>query len=80
MTKGLVNTRQKQLQMLDQRVRLTSEISGNIRSLKLYAYEAYFAARILFYRDKELARVRKRVRIRATMQMVTVRDGLGYTQ
>jgi ATP-binding cassette subfamily C (CFTR/MRP) protein 1 len=73
MTQGLVETRQQQLRMVDRRVRLTGEILANIRSLKLYAYEAYFASRITGYRDKELARVRKRARIRATMQMVTVR-------
>lgn len=74
MTQGLVTTRQQQLKMVDQRVRLTTEILSNIRSLKLYAYETYFGDRILNCREKELARVRKRLRIRASMQMVTVRD------
>lgn len=74
MTQGLVTTRQQQLRMVDQRVRLTTEILSNIRSLKLYAYETYFGNRILDCREKELARVRKRLRIRASMQMVTVRN------
>lgn len=46
-------------------------LSG-IRQLKLYAYETYFGQRILAYREKELARLRRRKRDRAVLDMVTV--------
>ncbi|KAJ9097158.1 hypothetical protein QFC21_004827 [Naganishia friedmannii] len=70
LTHGLVTTRQQQLKMVDRRVRLTTEILNAIRQIKLYAYESYFSKRVLDCRDQELARVRERMRIRATLQMV----------
>jgi ATP-binding cassette subfamily C (CFTR/MRP) protein 1 len=68
----LTNTRQQQLRMLDRRVRLTTEVLSTIRQIKLYAYEGYFGKRITEYREKELARLRKRKRIGASLSMVMV--------
>jgi L-ribulose-5-phosphate 3-epimerase UlaE len=68
----LTNTRQQQLKMLDRRVRLTTEVLSTIRQIKLYAYEGYFGKRITEYREKELARLRKRKRSGASLSMVMV--------
>ncbi|KAJ9090797.1 hypothetical protein QFC20_007824 [Naganishia adeliensis] len=61
--------RQQQLKMLDRRVRLTSEALSTIRQIKLYAYEGYFGKRITDYREKELARLRKRKRSEASHEL-----------
>ncbi|KAI5452228.1 hypothetical protein NCC49_000793 [Naganishia albida] len=66
----LTNTRQQQLKMMDRRVRLTTEVLSAIRQIKLYAYEGYFSKRITEYREKELARLRKRKRSAASLSMV----------
>lgn len=58
--------------MLDRRVRLTTEVLSTIRQIKLYAYEGYFGRRITEYREKELARLRKRKRTGASLSMVMV--------
>lgn len=68
----LTRCRQQQLKMLDARVRLTTEVLSAIRQIKLYAYEGFFGKRITEYREKELARLRKRQRSNASLSMVTV--------
>lgn len=65
--------RQQQLKMVDRRVRLTSEALSTIRQIKLYAYEGYFGKRITDYREKELARLRKRKKSEASLSMLMVR-------
>ncbi|KAJ9110598.1 hypothetical protein QFC22_006716, partial [Naganishia vaughanmartiniae] len=64
-------SRQQQLKVMDKRVRLTTEVLSAIRQIKLYAYEAYFEKRMLSHRGQELARLRKNIRSRATLFMIT---------
>lgn len=72
----LTKTRQQQLRMLDRRVRLTSESLAMIRQIRLFAYESYFGKRITEYREKELARLRKRKRSDAILAMVMVSESM----
>jgi ATP-binding cassette subfamily C (CFTR/MRP) protein 1 len=75
-TSDLTKSRQQQLKMLDRRVRLTTEVLSTIRQIKLYAYEGFFGKRISDYREKELARLRKRKRSEASfirVQALTIR-------
>ncbi len=65
--RGLITSRHTQMAVVDLRVRLISEILNAIRQIKLYAYEAYFAQRVLNYREQEVARLRANVRHRAVM-------------
>jgi hypothetical protein len=67
---ALTDSRQQQLKMLDRRVRLTTEVLSTVRQIKLYAYETYFGDRIGEYREKELARLRKRGRSSASLTML----------
>lgn len=73
-TSELTKSRQQQLRMLDRRVRLTTEVLSTIRQIKLYAYEGFFGKRISAYREKELARLRKRKRSEASLAMLVVRS------
>ncbi|KAJ9097159.1 hypothetical protein QFC21_004828 [Naganishia friedmannii] len=72
MFKDMRESRQQQLKVMDKRVRLTSEVLSAIRQIKLYAYEAYFEKRMLGHRGQELARLRKNIRARATLSMITL--------
>lgn len=65
--KGLINSRRKQMATVDLRVRLLSEILNSIRQIKFYAYESYFAQRVMTYRNEEIARLRANVKHRAAM-------------
>lgn len=69
---ALTDSRQQQLKQQDRRVRLTTELLSIIRQVKLYAYEEYFGKRITAYRERELARLRKRNRSDASLTMLMV--------
>jgi hypothetical protein len=47
--------RDAQQKIVDQRVRILSEVIGSIRSVKLYSYESYFSGKISDKRKEELA-------------------------
>lgn len=70
--KDMRESRQQQLKVMDKRVRLTNEVLSAIRQIKLYAYEIYFEKRMVGLRGQELARLRKNIRSRATLSMITV--------
>lgn len=72
--RALTHTQQKQLKMLDRRVRLTTEVLNVIRQIKLYAYELSFEHRLAEYREKELARQRKRSRSAASLSLLMVSE------
>lgn len=72
---ALTHSRQQQLKQQDRRLRLTTELLSKIRQIKLYAYEDYFGKRVTSYREKELARLRKRSRSDASMTLLMV--GIG---
>jgi len=55
----ILKYRRAQEKVVDQRVRLIGEIISNIRSVKLYAYERHFAAKVFELRQQELASLRK---------------------
>jgi hypothetical protein len=74
---ALTDSRQQQLKMLDRRVRLTTEVLSTVRQIKLYAYETYFGDRIGEYREKELARLRKRSRSSASLTMLMASPDVG---
>lgn len=76
----LTDSRQRQLKQQDRRVRLTTELLSVIRQIKLYAYEGYFGKRITVYREKELARLRKRNRSDASLTMLMVSHFRGHPQ
>ena len=59
----MITYRQAQMQIVDKRVRLLSEIINNIRAVKLYAYENLFGEKVSHYRRQELAKLRKTVSI-----------------
>ncbi|KAL7425014.1 hypothetical protein Q5752_000701 [Cryptotrichosporon argae] len=63
----MVRARQAQVAVIDDRVRLLSEVVGNIRAVKLYAYEALFGAKVAALRRAELGALRRNGRNRATM-------------
>jgi hypothetical protein len=69
----MIGSRQAQMKIVDQRVRLLSEVMNNIRAIKLYAYESFFGKKLSDYRQRELARLRSNVRNRATMISTMVR-------
>lgn len=54
----LIGTRQKQMKIVDLRVRLLQEILQGIRVIKLMAYEEYFEGKIKGYRKDEMKRLR----------------------
>ncbi|WWC92927.1 uncharacterized protein L201_007890 [Kwoniella dendrophila CBS 6074] len=54
MFKYISKLRKSQNQVIDERVRLLSEALGNIKAIKLYAYEAYFSDKISDMRKEEL--------------------------
>ncbi|CED82131.1 multidrug resistance-associated abc transporter [Phaffia rhodozyma] len=65
--KTMFSTRQGQLKIVDQRVRLLSEVLNGIRVVKLYAYEAFFKGRVLELRGQEMAKLKTIARTRAGM-------------
>jgi ATP-binding cassette subfamily C (CFTR/MRP) protein 1 len=54
----LMKYRSKQEAIVDQRVRLLSEIINNIRSVKLYAYETFFGEKVQDLRSQELSKLK----------------------
>jgi ATP-binding cassette subfamily C (CFTR/MRP) protein 1 len=67
MFKKILTFRQKQEKVVDQRVKLLSEIINNIRAVKLYAYERHFAQRISELRQQELEMLRRYGLIRSAV-------------
>ncbi|ORY22828.1 ABC transporter type 1, transmembrane domain-containing protein [Naematelia encephala] len=63
----MITYRQAQMKVVDQRVRLLSEIINNIRAVKMYAYENFFAGRVTALREQELAKLRRNGINRSTM-------------
>ncbi|WWD19199.1 hypothetical protein CI109_103657 [Kwoniella shandongensis] len=55
MFKQVAKLRRQQSKLIDNRVRLLSEILNNIRAIKLYAYETWFGKKVTELRKKELA-------------------------
>lgn len=55
----MLRYRTRQQSIVDERVRLMTEVMSNIRNVKLYAYEAFFSDRIAEYRQRELVELRK---------------------
>ena len=58
MFKQLLIIRHQQLDIIDDRVRVLTEIVNNIRAVKMYAYEGVFGDRIMEFRRRELAKSR----------------------
>jgi ATP-binding cassette subfamily C (CFTR/MRP) protein 1 len=67
MLNRLKDARKAQLFMIDKRVRLLNEILNSVRGIKLYAYERYFAERVLGIREGELGRLKTNIFHRASM-------------
>jgi ATP-binding cassette subfamily C (CFTR/MRP) protein 1 len=54
----LMSYRGTQEKIVDQRVRLLTEIINNIRAVKLYAYETFFGKKVSELRTQELAKLK----------------------
>lgn len=54
----LMSYRGTQEKIVDQRVRLLTEIINNIRAVKLYAYETFFGQKVSDLRTQELAKLK----------------------
>lgn len=54
----LMAYRGTQEKIVDQRVRLLTEIINNIRAVKLYAYETFFGQKVSELRTQELAKLK----------------------
>lgn len=67
----MLRYRQEQQSVVDQRVRLLSEVVGQIRSVKLYAYETHFEREVNELRRAELSKLRDNGLNRATMTGVS---------
>ncbi|KAF9356278.1 hypothetical protein BGX34_010010 [Mortierella sp. NVP85] len=62
--------RKTKLSIMDERVRLTSEILGASKVVKLYCWESAFKQRILCIRDRELAMMKRLGRIFSIMSII----------
>ena len=73
--------RDAQQKVVDQRVRILSEVIGSIRAVKLYAYETYFSQKISGKRKEELAMLQQngvsRAFTTATMAFVPILAAIG---
>jgi ATP-binding cassette subfamily C (CFTR/MRP) protein 1 len=70
--KRMFSTRQAQLDIVDQRVRLLTEVLNGIRVVKLYAYEAFFGGRIGDLRSQEMGKLKTIAITRAAMTATMV--------
>lgn len=61
MMNKLIASRKAQMKLIDQRLRLLTEVFKAIRQIKLYAYEAFFGERIIQVREKELHHLKANV-------------------
>ncbi|CDZ97481.1 Multidrug resistance-associated protein/mitoxantrone resistance protein, ABC superfamily [Phaffia rhodozyma] len=66
----MIGTRQRQMKIVDSRVRLLQEILSGIRVIKFMAYEEYFGSRISDYRQDEMEELKKNCLMRAIMSAV----------
>ncbi|KAF9949970.1 hypothetical protein BGZ65_006947, partial [Modicella reniformis] len=62
--------RKDKLSIMDERVRLTSEVLGASKIVKLYCWESAFKQRILAVRDRELGMLKKLGKIFAIMSII----------
>lgn len=81
MFKRMYRYRDAQQKVVDQRVRILSEVIGSIRAVKLYAYETYFSQKISSKRKEELAMLQQngvsRAFTTATMAFVPILAAIG---
>jgi len=63
----LLKNRQAQTKIIDERVRLMSEIINNIRAVKLYAYDSYMGRKVTAVREKEIKVLRAYGTLRSTL-------------
>ncbi|KAG0072906.1 Multidrug resistance-associated protein 1, partial [Podila epicladia] len=68
---GFLNTaRYARMGAMDSRIQLMSEVLGNIKIIKLYAYEGAFRSKIQSFRNTELAVMRKTGKVLAALSLV----------
>ncbi|KAG0012666.1 hypothetical protein BGZ82_002476, partial [Podila clonocystis] len=68
---GFLNTaRYARMGAMDSRIQLISEVLGNIKIIKLYAYEGAFRSKIQSFRTTELAVMRKTGKVLAALSLV----------
>ncbi|ORX37805.1 P-loop containing nucleoside triphosphate hydrolase protein [Kockovaella imperatae] len=63
----LLRLRTEQQDIVDDRIRLLTEIINNMRAVKQYAYEDVFAARVMALREMELNKIRSYTFVRANV-------------
>ncbi|KAF9367840.1 hypothetical protein CPB97_005259, partial [Podila verticillata] len=66
----LDTARDAKLEAMDSRIQLMTEVLGNIKIIKLYAYEEAFRSKIQDFRSKELAIMRKSGKVLAGLSLV----------
>jgi len=64
----LLKNRQVQTKIIDERVRLMSEIINNIRAVKLYAYDSHMSHKVTAVREKEIEVLRAYGFLRSTLR------------
>ncbi|KFH67873.1 hypothetical protein MVEG_06604 [Podila verticillata NRRL 6337] len=68
---GFLNTaRYAKMGAMDSRIQLMSEVLGNIKIIKLYAYEGAFRSKIQAFRNTELSVMRKSGKVLAVLALV----------
>ncbi|KAF9307011.1 Canalicular multispecific organic anion transporter 2, partial [Podila horticola] len=68
---GFLNTaRHAKMGAMDSRIQLMSEVLGNIKIIKLYAYEGAFQSKIQSFRETELVVMRKTGKVMAALSLV----------
>lgn len=77
----LIGYRATQEQIVDERVRLLTEVIGHIRSVKLYAYEKIFSERVIKLRGAELSKLKRfgfvRAMIMSTFNFLPILAAVG---
>ncbi|KAF9570989.1 Multidrug resistance-associated protein 1 [Mortierella alpina] len=66
----------EKLKAMDQRIRLTTEVLGSMKIVKLYGWSSAFLKRILTVRQKELETLRKLGIVQAFMSIVFISSSL----
>ncbi|KAF9984109.1 Multidrug resistance-associated protein 1 [Mortierella antarctica] len=66
----------EKLKAMDQRIRLTTEVLGSMKIVKLYGWSSAFLKRILRIREKELEALRKLGIVQAFMSIVFISSSL----
>ncbi|KAF9367025.1 Multidrug resistance-associated protein 1, partial [Podila verticillata] len=68
---GFLGTaRNAKMGAMDSRIQLMSEVLGNIKIIKLYAYEGAFRSKIQAFRNTELSVMRKSGKVMAVLALV----------